>query len=272
MNKIHRSLMNILIIRSNDGLSVYGCSSDGTICAITFDASEVPTLMKPEAAQIAVEKWGYTKRRPVRHPSAAARAVPAFAPTPAGSIKPNGGFGGVNILSTKPVPQKVTIMPNGKRRIQPSLIATLASTEALDQAQYEPAVAIQSTAGAFAAAAEQPLESQSRIDVSRQAMLMDVNTATGDLAVLRNRPVGQLRGRVLGGDQPRESGPMWELRPAYTMPSFERVGGGSILPVPKIQSVVRVTAVDAANVDVTAQNDERGGEFWGGSQGSYLVH
>jgi hypothetical protein len=217
--------------------------------------------MGPEAAQTAVEKFGYTQRKPVRHPSAM-RAVPAFAPTPAGLNKPpSNGFGEVNILSTKPVPQKVTIMPNGKRRIQPSLVATLASTEALNQAHYQPAVTMQNTAGAFAAAAEQPLESQSRIDESRLSMLKDVDAATGDLAVLRSRPVGQVRGRILGGQHALDSGPARELRPAFTMPTSGGERGGPILPVPKVHSMVRVAAVDATNVVVTAENDAQGGEY-----------
>jgi hypothetical protein len=184
-------------------------------------------------------------------------------------------FGEVNILPTKPLPQKVTIMPNGKRRIQPALIATLASTEAMNQMRYEPAISTSAAvngrhaAGAFAAAAEQPLESQSRIDQSRHAMLMDADGAfaDGDLRVsdsslLRNRLAPKRHARTLGDDAPRETGAVKELRPAYSMPSATRSDYGVILPVPNVQSVVRVVGSgDASGIDVTAQNDALQGEL-----------
>jgi hypothetical protein len=166
-------------------------------------------------------------------------------------------------------------MPNGKRRIQPALIATLASTEAMNQMRYEPAISTSAAvngrhaAGAFAAAAEQPLESQSRIDQSGHAMLMDADGAfaNGDLGVsdsslLRNRLAPKRHARTLGDDAPRETGAVKELRPAYSMPSATRSDYGVILPVPNVQSVVRaVGSGEASGIDVTAQNDALQGEL-----------
>lgn len=190
----------------------------------------MPDLCDPAAARAAVEKYGYINKRPPRARQAQLLHVPAFTQ----NSSQRSAASDVNVLLAKPAPQKVTIMANGKRRIQPSLIATLASTEAMPHA----GAMVMPTMGAFAAVEEQPLESQSRIDGARQALLQDVSAAFG-------AGVGGA-----GPDVAREMRPIAGLQ--------QRHGGGVddrglLLPVPDVQAELRSASADGA-CEVAASN------------------
>lgn len=100
----------------------------------------------------------------------------------------------VNILQARRGPQRVTRLPNGKRRIQPISLNPLngsanpASTAAVSvtqtQTQILPPTPLKlngSAADVFAAAVDQPLENQSRVNQLRDDMAQHTSTGYSEM-------------------------------------------------------------------------------------------
>lgn len=103
---------------SRDGQTLWVCSSDGHVAALQFDMPELLQGAFPcgsrELDMVLKEFWGDFKR--ARRP---------LAPT-----QPNGSQPNSQQPVQAPQPQKTTILPNGKRRIAPSLLSGLAQPSA----------------------------------------------------------------------------------------------------------------------------------------------
>lgn len=184
----------------------------------------------------------------------------------------------INILPTKPRRQNITILPGGKRRIQPSLVQSLGATGTFgsqdaagpSESQSAREARLEQTARAFADAAEQPLESQSRIADARDAIIQGVDDAFDDLplAVGKRRASEDVspdkratKGRTLGGDRPKESRPITEIRAA--MVDVQMTGGtgsGRILSVPAVQNMIRSISEENNKMCVEATNNTTTGK------------
>lgn len=178
----------------------------------------------------------------------------------------------INVLTAKPRQQKITILPGGKRRIQPSLIQSLGATGtfgSLDhnepsESQSARAARLDQTARAFADAAEQPLESQSRIADTRDAIIQGVDDAFDIVPpVTGKRRASEdvspekrtVRPRTLGGDRPRDSRPVKEIRPSMVAVQFTNGSdSGPILPIPAVQNVIRSLSDEDNKICVEASN------------------
>ena len=135
--------------------------------------------------------------------------------------------------------------------------------------------AITSDTGAvdvFAAAADQPLESQSNVVQSRDDIVQNASTAFEDDMAPRGEkrkksfgeaetPSRQVKSRTLGGgERSKESGPVREIRPP--MRNVEANGNIAIgvfkLPLPVIQTKIRVKSEEDDSIVAEADNSEDG--------------
>ena len=144
----------LIIQRSNDGHHLYGCSGDGTICAISFDGQELPELAAPESTQIVLDEYQYRpSKRAIARPIASHTGPPAV-----------NGFGAlhvstahVNVLQPrkgKPAHQRRRIDQTGSRAKLPS-----------------------SPEDAFSSAPLQPFASPSATQASTARMFQDAHSA-----------------------------------------------------------------------------------------------
>lgn len=104
---------------SHDGQTLWACSSDGHVVALQFSLDEITQgvhVCEDSAIDIYHKHvWGDFKRahRPLAPQSNGATAAQPQQP------------------AAVPVPQKTTILPNGKKRIQPSFVSGLAQPTAV---------------------------------------------------------------------------------------------------------------------------------------------
>ncbi|KLT43237.1 WD40 repeat-like protein [Cutaneotrichosporon oleaginosum] len=89
---------------SNDGLSLYGCSADGTIMAVSFRIEEFPELGLPEMTQMILDEYKY---KPARK-----RKALTLGPSSSFAAPAPGGEEKVNMLQPrkgKPKPRKINL-------------------------------------------------------------------------------------------------------------------------------------------------------------------
>jgi hypothetical protein len=124
----------------------------------------------------------------------------------------------------------------------------------------------------FAAAADQPLESQSNVVQSRDDIVQNASTAFEEDMAPRGEKrkksfgeaetsIRQVRSRTLGGgERSKDSGPVREIRPS--MQNVETNGNGVIgvlkLPLPVIQTKIRIKSEEDDNIVAEADNSEDG--------------
>jgi len=270
------------VIRSDDGLTIYGCSSDGTIIAIQFDETELPDLGSAEDTTRLLEANAWKPKTKIRTTTSQQQSLSVRHPMPVSSnllSSAPSSQATINQLQARRGPQQVTRLPNGKRRIQPALLGGsggigMTTTVARPYVQHSVS-AITSDTGAvdvFAAAADQPLESQSNVVQSRDDIVQNASTAFEEEMVTRGEKrkqsfgeaetsSRQVRSRTLGGgERSKDSGPVREIRPP--MRNIERNGNVAIgvlkLPLPIIQTKVRVKSEEDDNIVAEADNSEDG--------------
>lgn len=235
--------------RADDGLSIYGCSSDGTICAIQFDPTELPDLADVDATTKIIE----AQRQKLARPMTRRPLPPPLTPSSSLSLAPSqqltNGFGAMpseQVINQLTAKQKVTILPGGKRRIQPSLLASLSSTQIMNPGSMATSSASegQARAGAFGLGNDQ---------------------GAFESGLRRNdppAPVGAIEGRTLGGDRPTEQAPPREIRPAFVAPPTSSTGAAGsssiMLPIPVIQEKLVSKCEEDPNIWVEATNSENG--------------
>jgi hypothetical protein len=263
----------VVYSRSADGLSVYGCSSDGTILAINFDKAELPDLGTIEDTEKALATYAWKPAKPlvrkenVRfNENLAGSSVLSSAPSTQGSI---------NILTARKRGQPSTRQLNGQRRIQPQQEKPMngmgiagPSRPSITQRKVSSAVE------AFAAAVEQPLENDSQRIYSRDQIVQDAARAFNSDDDDPNRgqkrkPSGewspqnrQVRPRTLGGgERTRDTGPVREIRPPmHSIPHGMTITSASNmrLPIPAVQTMIRVQADDDDSLVAEGENAEDG--------------
>ncbi|RXK39445.1 hypothetical protein M231_03278 [Tremella mesenterica] len=250
-----RNLMDLCW--ANDGLHLYGCSEDGTICAIAFDQSEFPELATPDKTQLILDAYGYTPRR---HNPRSLSAAPSLQSNGFAHLPSIQNPGHVNVLQ----PRKTK--PNPARRVG------FANSNG-SSLRPLPSGRSGSSSDPFSAPI-QPLAS-SMVQSSTARMFQDAHQAfkpTHDTygsprgakrktSLLDNAPFVN-RGSPMGVSQPL--GSVSELRlPRTTVIGTSASGTaqtGRTLPVPSVQNVLRAKAGDVHDetLYVEARNEVAG--------------
>ena len=109
---------------SNDGMTLYGCSSDGTVGVFDFDSSELEGIATLEAKETYLKRFGF--HLPAATPQSAPVAVPA--PQLTQPIPPPAPAQTAQMQIDDNRPQ---IDAKGRRRIKPMFISHLSSTPML---------------------------------------------------------------------------------------------------------------------------------------------
>lgn len=244
---------------SNDGLCLYGCSADGTIVTIAFRAAEFPELSPPELTQTILDDYHYQPKRRRAAPQKLLSTSTSFAAPPAGATEH------VNII----VPRKGK--PKERRRINLSGTMTGGSQQNGSaagsgmsggrpplQRPVSPPPTRFGAADAFAAAADDDISfgspsaaTASMLRKARVAFDYDAESArAGDKRRASIEPdSGRApKGRNMGSS--RALGPVQEIRAPRVVIAGSGGGSGSsiMLPVPSIQSALRVQQEDGAGV------------------------
>jgi len=205
------------ISRSNDGYNLYGCSDDGTICAISFDPKELPELASSTHTDSVLKEYGY---KPQRNGHPAPRpVVNGFAPATSNQV---------NILR-----------PKKGKSVNRNRINLSRRQGLMDDANGE-ASSLASSSDPFASAPLQPFASSSNRPFA-QSM---VAAFPGNLT---NRPMA-LSSRETHGE-------VTEIRtPGVASDSLGLPG--RLLPLPPMQAVLRVGATqsDGSTLFLEAQN------------------
>lgn len=252
-----------LIFRSNDGLSLYGCSEDGTICAISFVPEELPDLGPPEATQIVLDEYQYKPRRQVKSIAPLINSAPQHSTGFGHSSSTTGAQ--VNVLQprkTRPGDQRrrVNLSKPDQDRQQPRSFAppALAPPAMQTSRSNEPSDGFSAFNGPI-----QPLASPSQAQASTARMFKDAYLAfDGD--TLMESPRGQKRkasminekaaGRLMGGAS-KAAADGRELR-AVRNPGNESsmstsgTSGAVSLPIPAVRAVLRVKPKVAADASL----------------------
>ena len=213
--------------RSNDGHHLYGCSGDGTICAISFDDKELPELAELESTQAVLDEYDY---QPPQRSSA--RPVPVKpAPSIVNGFGPNSSSSShVNVLQprkSKPEERKrrVELQANGSGNVDAFSAAPIQPFASPSTAQASTARMFQDAHAAFSNGVEQG--ESSRSGTKRKA------------SGLEESPRVQ-RGRTMGSTLPRQPGEVREIRaPRVTIPLGD-AGPSRSLPISGVQTLLRV--------------------------------
>jgi len=225
-----RNLMDLCW--SQDGLHLYGCSEDGTICAIEFDAEEFPDRSDMETTDKIIEEFQYKSKRRPRH-------VPKQPP-----IIQETSFGTTTAQATSKVN---TIQPR-KNKSGDNRRLVSRPAEGKIQSNSNQASSANSR-DAFAAAPEQNASTsgQSRADMLRDAPSRSdfghgVNQLEARVSKRKAVTLGDnSSGRNMASSRPRIAPEIKELR-APRLPASGGSGSssGKMLGMPPIQSVLRV--------------------------------
>ena len=223
-----RNLMDLCW--SQDGLHLYGCSEDGTICAVEFDPEEFPDRDEMETTDKIIEEFGYTSKR-----------QPRRAPRPQPVIQEI-GFGATTSQATSKVN---TIQPrknrNGDNR---RLISRTAEGKAQNNTNQSTSL---NNRDAFAAPEQSSNSSgQSRADMLRDAPnRSDFGNGVNQLEARGSKrkaiTLGESSsGRSMASSKPRISPEVKELRaPRVPASGGSGLSSGKMLGTPQIQSVLR---------------------------------
>ncbi|WRT70374.1 uncharacterized protein IL334_007372 [Kwoniella shivajii] len=223
---------------SNDGYNLYGCSADGSICAISFDPSEFPELGQPEMTQKVLDEYEYKTKRHVP------QVISAQAPLSiSNSFGPSASTSSaVNVL----LPKKKVKGTN--RRID--LANPASNSRSLQPPSRDP------FSGPI-----QGFSSSSGHQASTQQMFEDAHNAFGNgsrqingdspRAGLKRKPVlfaeeetRTVKGRLMPTTEPNLTSVEVLRAPRVAVQSGPSSSGRS-LPIPQIQSIVRATLPQA---------------------------
>jgi protein HIRA/HIR1 len=115
--------------RSNDGLNLYGCSGDGTICAVSFDREEFPDLKNEEITLDVLKQQGYVDRSPwkgmkgIVQPSSTADNAVAMDTNAAG---PEGGINQPMVKKSHPKAPRLKKSVDNEKEQRRQLLGTSA--------------------------------------------------------------------------------------------------------------------------------------------------
>ncbi|KAL1412113.1 HIR complex subunit [Vanrija albida] len=240
---------------ANDGLTLYGCSADGTICAIQFETKEFPELSGPEETSKILKEYEF---KPKHHRPVRVLQSPAdFTSAPTNAVEH------VNVLKPrkgKPAARRINLSgtmtggagANGSAA-QPSGSLGRAPLQRPTLQPPSPQVSRRGAADAFSFANDQPFSSRAGGDATAR-MFDDVDafragekrrTYEDDFRAVKHRSLGSAR----------TVGPVSEIRaPRVILSGGSGGGGGHLLPLPSIQTVVRVQQDEGGGV-ITAEND-----------------
>jgi protein HIRA/HIR1 len=231
-----RNLMDLCW--SQDGLHLYGCSEDGTICAVEFDPEEFPDRDEMETTDKIIQEFQYTSKRRPRH-------VPRQLPVVETS------FGATTAQATSKVN---TIQPRKNRNGDNRRLVTR-TAEGRAQNNTNQSTALNSR-DAFAAAPEQNSNSsgQTRADMLRDApSRSDFGNGVNQLEARGSKRKAitlgdNSSGRNMASSRPIISPEVKELR-APRVPASGGSGpsSGKMLGTPQIQSVLRAKSSEGTD-------------------------
>ncbi|CAE6467659.1 unnamed protein product [Rhizoctonia solani] len=266
-----------------DGLTLFACSSDGTVAAFDFDESELEGIVPHSIQGEYLKKFGFAEQNAEiraeqqRQKEAFEKAQQAQQPQQPQPLT-NG-----TVESYVPGQQQVTITKDGRRRIKPSLIGHLSLTGSAILSTPPPT--IPTSSGIPSSSAALPTSSMkvstpssataniSSTDAFATAPILPFShtvDADGDLdmsvPIDSWGPKGEsstkvnLKPRTLGGDRKREPvGPVRDLRPAAGDENAVIVGA-RVLDVPTVKSSLscKVEGSDKDADTVEIRNSESG--------------
>ncbi|CAE6351863.1 unnamed protein product [Rhizoctonia solani] len=244
-----------------DGLTLYSCSSDGTVATFEFEEAELEGIVPHSVQDEYLKKFGFHEQNAEiraeqqRQKEAFERAQQVQPPVQPQQPPPTNG----SLESYVPGEQQVTITKDGRRRIKPSLIGHLSSSGTAILATPAPKIPTTSSAIPSASATipsvtmRIPTASNTTTNISADAFtsapvlpFSHAIDADGDhdmsVPIDAWGPKGEsatkvnLKPRTLGGDRKREpAGPVRELRPAVGDENAVMVGA-RVLDVPSVKS------------------------------------
>lgn len=242
---------------ANDGLTLYGCSADGTVCAMQFRPDEFPELAAADMTDKILEDYKYNPPHRRKAPQKPLSVTTSFTAAPAGAQEH------VNVIIPRKAPKKAPRRIGLSGMMGGAAAATNGSASASGGRAplARPALTPQrgTAADAFAFAADQPL-SDSPV-AAATARMFERGAFDRDSALKRKASEddfgrGAPKGRTMGRES-RNLGPVQEIR-APRVAISASTGSGHLLPVPSIQSVLRVQQDEGQGV-FTAENSTDGG-------------
>lgn len=224
---------------SSDGLHLYGCSEDGTICAVEFDADEFPDRSEPETTDKIIAEFEYKSTREPRH-------VPKYhLPVQETS------FGTTTAQATS----KVHTLQPRKNKSGDNRRLVSRPAEGRVQSPANQSTSLNSR-NAFAAAPEQSSNSsgQTRADMLRDApSRSDFGNGVNQLEARGSKRKAitlgdNSSGRNMASSRPKIAPEVKELR-APRVPASGGSGpsSGRMLGTPQIQSVLRAKSSEGTD-------------------------
>jgi protein HIRA/HIR1 len=281
--------------RSRDGLTLYGCSQDGSICAITFDEPELPGRGDDaDTKRVLEESYSFKPNRAVRT-LPAIEAGNGFPVAPAG--QPHAGAAAtsaaVNVIQPRKKKagdsRKLTTYLKQADERNSNPLAQVSSGSRSSTGLQPPQTRVQplpppampnvsDAASAFADAPLQPLDTPSQAQASRDRMFQDApnQVFARDREDLDSPRLGTKRkssvqaeervpkGRTMGASRPNTD--IKEIRAPRAGTSTLSSAGSSgysgsimpVLPLPAVQSVVRALLDDTAYIEASNAEDNKG--------------
>ncbi|ORX40750.1 putative transcription corepressor [Kockovaella imperatae] len=223
---------------ATDGHQLYGCSADGTICAISFDDAELPELAEIEKTELVLNEYGYKPvRKSVPRPIQSQTPVNGFGPQPSGSH--------VNVIQPRKGKSKAQSLTSQKRRVELGGFGPPADSH-----------------DAFSSGQLQPLGSgqdhTARMFEDAHAAFGDNSAGPSNLgqkrkASLSNDDHRQYKGRTMGSS--RSDVDVKEIRAPRVVVSGDG-SRGRTLPVPRVQTLLRVKSTYDESLYLEAENSE----------------
>lgn len=236
---------------ANDGLTLYGCSADGTICTVKFQEGEFPELAEADMTSKILDEYGYKSTRKRIAPSKPLSVSSSFTAPPPGATEH------VNVI----IPRKSN-KPKGRRI---NLSGTMSGAPASSDGPPRPSMGGRAPLArpaaspprsgaqdAFSRAVEEPLSFG-----GRSAAIASMFAGIDDPRVGDKRKFGfeddarSGKGRTMGAS--RTIARIEEIRAPRVVLGGQVAGSGHVLPIPSVQSALRVQQTDGAGV-LTAEN------------------
>lgn len=237
---------------ANDGLTLYGCSADGTICTIKFEEGEFPELAEADMTSKILDEYGYKSTRKRIAPSKPLSVSSSFTAPPPGATEH------VNVIiprkSNKPKGRRINLsgtMTGGASSSNGPPRPSMGGRAPLARPAASPPRS--GAQDAFSRAAEEPLSFG-----SGSAATASMFAGMDDSRVGDKRKFGfeddnrAAKGRTMGASRPMAR--IEEIRaPRVVLGGQASGSGGHVLPIPSVQSALRVQQTDGHGI-LTAEN------------------
>ncbi|WVW85995.1 hypothetical protein I302_108033 [Kwoniella bestiolae CBS 10118] len=218
---------------SNDGYNLYGCSADGSICAVSFAPAEFPELGQPEQTEKVLDEYDYKpKRQPARGASTQPLSVSnSFGPSAATSSV-------VNVLQPRKKGQgsnrRVDLQnpASSSRSLQPPsrdpFSGPIQEFGGSSGHQASTAKMFEDAHNAFSSGSGQANGGSPRAGLKRKAVISSEEESRA------------VRGRLMP-TTPASATPVEVLRTPRVALQAGPSTAGRTLPIPQVQSIVRAT-------------------------------